>query len=562
MHFWDHSARGDSYREIISAHSILFSRNNFVLPHKTYYFINRRVPTVWLKGGMEVMLAFFIACGLYVFCSVLLLCYGLQCYVLTFLFLRARKTKVTVQRQKMLHYDGVTGEEAYPYVVTQLPMFNEKTVARRIIQAVAAMDYPRSRHEIQVLDDSIDETREYVDAVAAELREQGVNISVIRRSDRIGFKAGALQYGLAHTQAEFIAIFDADFVPHADFLKRAIPFFLDNPALGLVQGRWTHLNPNASLITRGQAMGIDGHFMVEQAARSWNNLFMNFNGTAGVFRRNAIESSGGWQHDTLTEDMDLSYRMQLAGWKTEYVPDLVVPSEIPEDINAFKSQQFRWAKGSIQTAMKIIPMLIKKKMPAFKFVQAVFHLTHYSVHPLMLIMAILTMPVLHLVKVNLPVPLFAAVVIAMVIATSGPSMMYLVSQHFIGNKKRKALALIPAMMLIGTGLAVNNGKAVAEAILRRSSPFHRTPKRGQKGPTTYRPLKDMTSVVEILLGLYCMASFYMFFGYTNFVVSPFLILYASGFLFVGLVSILHFKRPEWIDARLTLLRAAETQTGA
>lgn len=508
------------------------------------------------------MLAFFIACGLYVFCSVLLLCYGFQCYVLTFLFLRARKSKVFGQRQKMLHYRNIDDVEAYPHVVTQLPMYNEKTVARRIIEAVAAMDYPRSRHEIQVLDDSKDETREYVDAIASELRSQGVNISVIRRTDRTGFKAGALQYGLQRTKADFVAIFDADFVPYPDFLKKAIPFFLDKPRLGLVQGRWTHLNKDASLITRGQAMGIDGHFMVEQAARSWNNLFMNFNGTAGVFRRSAIEEAGGWQHDTLTEDMDLSYRMQLSGWQTEYVPDLVVPAEIPEDINAFKSQQFRWAKGSIQTAMKIVPLLLKQKMSPFKFMQAVLHLTHYSVHPLMLIMAILTMPVLHMVKVNLPLPLFAGVVVAMVIATSGPSMMYLVSQHFIGNKKRKALALIPAMMLIGTGLAVNNGKAVAEAILRRSSPFHRTPKRGQKGPSGYRPLKDMTCVVEILLGLYCMTSFYMFFGYTNFVVSPFLILYASGFLFVGIISILHFRHPEWIDSPLRPIQTARANSQA
>jgi len=451
----------------------------------------------------------------------------------------------------MRHYEGVEDESAYPYVVTQLPMFNEKTVAKRIIDAVADIDYPASKHEIQVLDDSTDETRGYVDDIVEKLRGQGKLVSVIRRDDRTGFKAGALQNGLAYTKADFVAIFDADFVPNPDFLKKAIPFFLNRPNLGLVQGRWTHLNQSASLITRGQAMGIDGHFMVEQAARSWNNLFMNFNGTAGVFRRSAIENSGGWQHDTLTEDMDLSYRMQLAGWKTEYVPNLVVPAEIPEDINAFKNQQFRWAKGSIQTALKIIPLLVKQKMPAFKFMQAVLHLTHYSVHPLMLIMAILTMPVLHFVKVQLPPSLFAVVVIAMAIATSGPSTMYLVSQHFIGNRKRRALFLIPAMMLIGTGLAVNNGKAVIEALLRMRSPFHRTPKKGQKRAGSYRPIKDITAVIEILLGLYCMASFYMFFGYTNFVVSPFLILYASGFLFVGVISIVHFQRPDAIDIKLS-----------
>jgi cellulose synthase/poly-beta-1,6-N-acetylglucosamine synthase-like glycosyltransferase len=451
----------------------------------------------------------------------------------------------------MKYFDNVADESAYPTVVTQLPMYNEKTVAVRIIDAVAAMDYPRSKHEIQVLDDSTDETGEYVDKTVERHRKLGVNISVIRRSDRVGYKAGALQYGMTQTNAEFIAIFDADFVPYPDFLKKAIPFFVNRPKLGLVQGRWTHLNKNSSLITRGQAMGIDGHFMVEQAARSWNALFMNFNGTAGVFRRTAIEGCGGWHHDTLTEDMDLSYRMQIADWETEYVPDIQVPAELPEDMNAFKNQQFRWAKGSIQTAFKIIPLLSKKHIPVFKRLQAVLHLTHYAVHPLMLLMALLTMPVLYYVKVTLPPWAFASVVLAMILATSGPSTMYLVAQHYIGNSLLKTLVLIPCMMLIGTGLAVNNAKAVFEAIFKKQTPFIRTPKKGmQKKTVGYRPIKDITSVAEILVGIYCMLSFYMFFGYTNFVVSPFLVLYASGFLFVGIVSIVHFRKPEFIDLKM------------
>jgi len=452
----------------------------------------------------------------------------------------------------MKYYDSITEESKYPKVVTQLPMYNEKSVATRVIEAVAAMDYPRSRHEIQVLDDSNDETVNYVNETVARLRASGININVIRRSDRTGFKAGALQNGLDYTDADFVAIFDADFVPNPDFLKKGMTFFVDRPKLGLVQGRWTHLNRKASLITRGQAMGIDGHFMIEQAARSWNGLFMNFNGTAGIFRRKAIETSGGWQHDTLTEDMDLSYRMQLAEWETEYVPELEVPAEIPEDINAFKNQQFRWAKGSIQTAMKIIPMLLKKKLSTFKVLQAVLHLTHYSVHPLMLILALLTMPVLYFVKVSLSPFWFGLVVLGMILATSGPSTMYMVSQFLIGNKVRKQIFMIPAMMLIGTGLAVNNGKAVLEALLKMSSPFHRTPKKGARAKNSYRPIKDMTCIVEILIGIYCLTSFQMFLGFTNFLVSPFLMLYASGFLFVGIISIIHFKRPELIDVKLKL----------
>lgn len=499
------------------------------------------------------MIALIIVVSLYVLCSLVLLAYGVQCYILTYLFLRKRKGKIAAQHVRMEYFNGITDENRYPKVVTQLPMYNEKSVASRVIRAVAAMDYPASRHEIQVLDDSSDETVDYVDATVQELKEQGCNISVIRRTDRTGFKAGALQNGLDYTDAEFVAIFDADFVPPVEFLKKSIAFFIDRPKLGLVQGRWTHLNKKASLITRGQAMGIDGHFMIEQAARSWNGLFMNFNGTAGVFRRTAIETSGGWQHDTLTEDMDLSYRMQLAEWETEYVPDLEVPAEIPEDINAFKNQQFRWAKGSIQTAIKIIPLLRKKKVPLFKMVQAILHLTHYMVHPLMLLIALLTMPVLYYVKVFLPPFWFGLVVFGMVLATSGPSTMYMVSQHYIGNRIFKQLLLIPAMMLIGTGLAVNNGKAVLEALLNLQSPFHRTPKKGEnRGKHAYRPIKDITCIIELLLGFYCLTSFQMFLGFTNFLVSPFLMLYASGFLFVGIISIIHFRRPELIDIKLKL----------
>lgn len=497
------------------------------------------------------MVALVIVIALYVICSAVLLAYGAQCYILTYLFLRKRRPRMAQQRETMKHYYNVADESQYPKVVTQLPMFNEKQVACRVIEAAAAMDYPRSRHEIQVLDDSVDETMTYVDEIVERLRSQGYEISVIRRIDRTGFKAGALQNGLTHTDAEFVAIFDADFVPPVDFLRKAMAFFIGRPNLGLVQGRWTHLNKNASLITRGQAMGIDGHFMIEQAARSWNGLFMNFNGTAGVFRRKAIETSGGWQHDTLTEDMDLSYRMQLADWETEYVPDLQVPAEIPEDINAFKNQQFRWAKGSIQTAIKIIPMLAKKKMPKFKFVQAVLHLTHYVVHPLMLIVALLTMPVLYFVKVNLPPIWFMGVICCMILATSGPSTMYMISQYYIGNRIRQQLFLIPAMMLIGTGLAVNNGKAVFEALLKHESPFYRTPKKGESTKPGYKPVKDLTCIIELLIGLYCLASFQMFLGYTNFLVSPFLMLYASGFLFVGAISIIHFRKPSLIDLKVS-----------
>lgn len=496
-------------------------------------------------------IAFWTICSLYIICSLALLGYGIQCYIMTYLFLRVRKSRIAYQHDTMKHFDNITDESAYPLVVTQLPMYNEKTVARRIMLAAAAMEYPRSRHEIQVLDDSNDETLAIVDETAAELRAQGVNISVVRRPNRVGFKAGALQYGLEHTQARYVAIFDADFVPPVDFLLRSVSFFINRPKLGLVQGRWTHLNRNSSLLTRGQAMGIDGHFMIEQAARSWNGLFMNFNGTAGIFRREAIETSGGWHHDTLTEDMDLSYRMQLHGWETEYVPDIQVPAEIPEDINAFKNQQFRWAKGSIQTAIKIIPMLKQHgRLSFFKKLQAVLHLTHYMVHPLMLVLSLLTMPVLFLVHVYLSPVTFFMVLFFMLIAASGPSTLYVVSQHYIGNSVAKTILTIPAMMLIGTGLAVNNGKAVFEALINKKSDFLRTPKKGEVKKGSYKPLRDVTFLIEIGLGIYCLVDIHFFFGYHNVLVSPFLVLYAAGFLFVGVISFLHHNRPELISMKI------------
>lgn len=503
-----------------------------------------------------------IVCSLYVICSLALLAYGTQCYVLTYLYLRKRTGKLAFQRARMKYFDTIIDENAYPTVVTQLPMYNEKTVAVRVIEAAAAMDYPVSKHEIQVLDDSNDETLEIVDQTVARLRAKGLNVNVVRRQDRTGFKAGALQYGLKHTNAEFVAIFDADFVPNRDFLKKSICFFIGRPRLGLVQGRWAHLNSRASLITRGQAMGIDGHFMVEQAARSWNGLFMNFNGTAGIFRREAIESSGGWHHDTLTEDMDLSYRMQLRDWETEYVPDLEVPAELPEDINAFKNQQFRWAKGSIQTAIKIIPLLRQKKLSTFKFFQAVLHLTHYTVHPLMLMLAFLTMPVLFSIKVYMHPAMFACVIVAMVLATSGPGAMYMISQHYLGNKVHRKIFMIPAMMLIGTGLAVNNAKAVLEALFGKDSDFLRTPKKGQGNKTSYRPLKDITWMFELFFGMYCMTGLWFFIGFANAIVSPFLLLYASGFLFVGMLSIIHYKRPELISLKLGRARSARAPAPA
>ena len=291
----------------------------------------------------------------YVIAGVGLVIYGFSCYYSIYLFLKnSRKTRLS-DRKAILKYYREHSLADLPQVTTQLPVFNEANCVERLLEAVCAIDYPKDKHEIQVLDDSTDECYEVTKKKVAELAARGYDIKLIHRTNRKDFKAGALKEGMAVAKGEFLAIFDADFVPEKDFLLKTVPYLVMDPQVGLVQGRWGHLNRTESGLTLAQSIGIDGHFVVEQSARSWGKLFMNFNGTAGVWRKDAIYGGGGWEGDTLTEDMDLSYRSQLAGWKMKFVFDVIVPAELPNDINAFKAQQFRWAKGSIQTAIKILP---------------------------------------------------------------------------------------------------------------------------------------------------------------------------------------------------------------
>ena len=315
------------------------------------------------------------------FSAILLGLYGLNNLILTWTYLRHRKDPLPEP----------AAPAEWPQVTVQLPIYNELHTTERLLNKVAQLDYPRDRMEIQVLDDSSDETRQLAAQMVGQLQADGFDISHITRTDRTGYKAGALSFGMQTARGELIAIFDADFLPPKDFLKRMVPHFAD-PAVGCVQARWGHVNRDYSVFTRTQALGVDGHFLVQQAARSKSGLFLNFNGTAGMWRQSCIADAGGWQGDTLTEDLDLSFRAQLRGWRIAYLPELVVPAELPAQISAFKRQQARWAQGSMETALKLLRPLLRSQQPWRVKLEGVLHLTGYLVHPLMLAIILLSFP--------------------------------------------------------------------------------------------------------------------------------------------------------------------------
>ncbi len=481
---------------------------------------------------------------IYLFALAALFAYGVNCYWLMICYrlkhTRARQEHAAIKRQ---FYQNVAVKD-WPKVTIQLPIFNERYVVERLIQSVCDFDYPRELLEIQILDDSTDDTADIARAVAGQLQAQGLDIHYIHRDHRTGFKAGALKEGLKTARGDLVGIFDADFIPRADFLKETVPYFTA-PQIGMLQTRWGHINSDYSLLTRAQSMGIDGHFGVEQASRAWSGFFMNFNGTAGVWRKTAIEDAGGWQADTLTEDLDLSYRAQLKGWKLKFVTDVVCPAEVPVTINAFKSQQHRWAKGSIQTAKKNLGRLFRSDVSLLVKIQAFLHLTHYMVHPMMLLVVLTSLPMLYsqwfFDTLAFPIMIFTL----LCLATCGPSTMYLFSQRILYRDWKNRIKFLPFLMCLGTGLAVNNTKAVLEAFFNIQSGFVRTPKYGIKnqkdswhGKRYSIPLNAI-SILEFLLGLYSLAGLIMFLFFSKYLVSPFLLIYTTGFFYVFFLSIKH-----------------------
>ena len=432
----------------------------------------------------------------------------------------------------------------WPKVTIQLPIFNERYVVDRLVDSISRVDYPRESLEIQVLDDSTDETQEVARACVERYRALGLDIHYLHRDNREGFKAGALEEGMKTATGEFIAIFDADFQPHPDFLRRTVPYF-QNPSLGMIQTRWTYVNRHYSALTEVESILLDGHFVMEHGGRYREGSFFNFNGTAGVWRRQAIEDAGGWEHDTLTEDTDLSYRAQLRGWKFIYHIDIECPSELPVEMNSFKSQQARWAKGLTQVAKKSLPRILRAPVPLHVKAEAFFHLTANLSYPLMMLLSTLLLPAM-IVRfyqgwfqvLIIDVPLFIA-------STCSISSFYLMSQRYLYPKTwTRSILYMPFVMALGIGIGVRNSVAVIEALLGIKSEFVRTPKYRIQGDArenwiskAYRKRSGWMPWLEVALGIYFASAVAYSLQNENYATVPFLLLFVGGYVYTGAMSL-------------------------
>src|SRR5580698_1752548 len=466
---------------------------------------------------------------------ILLASYGAHRYVLVYLYYKHQKNRTT---EPPSHFSEL------PRVTVQLPIFNEQFVVERLLEAVCRLSYPREKLDIQVLDDSTDETEAVARGLVNHYASQGFPVTYHHRDNREGFKAGALAEGMKTAKGEFITIFDADFVPPEDFLLRTIHHFTD-PKIGMVQTRWTHINRNYSFLTEVEAILLDGHFVLEHSGRARSGVFFNFNGTAGVWRRTAIEEAGGWQHDTLTEDTDLSYRAQLEGWKFVYLQDVECPAELPVEMTAFKTQQARWAKGLIQTGKKILPRVLQSDAPLHTKIEAWYHLTANISYPLMIMLSVLLLPAMIIrfyqgwfQMLYIDLPLFMA-------STFSISSFYLVSQRELFPRSwPRALIYLPFLMALGIGLTITNTKAVIEALIGKQSAFARTPKysvvskQDKVGATKYRKRLGWIPWVELLIGAYFALTVYYAVENENYITVPFLLLFVLGYWYTGLMSLL------------------------
>ena len=459
--------------------------------------------------------------------------YGLHRSHLVLTVLRhRRRLGASTAKVPAIDREGIDLRNDLPRVTIQLPLYNEATVAARLLNHVAAIEWPRSRLEIQVLDDSTDETRALVRRKVEALRAQGLDVVYIRRVDRSGYKAGALDNGLKTARGELIAIFDADFLPQPDFLRAVVPHFMVDPRVGMVQARWGHINRDHSLLTRTEALMLDGHHLVENRARAAAGWLFNFSGTGGIWRRDAIAGAGGWQHDTLTEDLDLSYRAQLAGWRFVYREDVVTPAELPEDISAFRAQQFRWAKGTVQTARKLLGRLLRADLTSMQRVEAFFHLTPHFAYPLMMFLSVLLLPALVLMPAT-DTKTMLLIDLPLVIGTTGSlATFYAMAETAQGRRSIDALKQLPALLALGAGLAPHLSVAVWEGLRTMSGEFVRTPKKGAS-LGRYRAAAELP-IAEIALFSVSVASTVASIETGHWFATPFAMLFAFGYGYVAL----------------------------
>ncbi len=505
------------------------------VPHGVGHYIRQHFLDTTFKGLYQAN-AFDIALLIpYFIVLILLASYGAHRYVLVYLYYK-HKAKRTIEPAS--HFAEL------PRVTIQLPIFNEQFVIDRLLEAISQLDYPSDKLDVQLLDDSTDETIAVAKGLVEYHAARGFPIEYLHRTNREGYKAGALAEGLKAAKGEFVAIFDADFVPPIDFLQKTI-HHLSDPKIGMVQTRWTHINRHYSFLTEVEAILLDGHFVLEHSGRARSDVFFNFNGTAGVWRRTAIEEAGGWQHDTLTEDTDLSYRAQLKGWKFIYLQDVECPAELPVEMTAFKTQQARWAKGLIQTGKKVLPRVLKSDQPFHVKLEAWFHLTANLSYPLMCVLSVLLLPAMIIrfyqgwfQMLYIDIPLFLA-------STFSISSFYLVSQKELFPRKwPRVFIYLPFLMALGIGLTVTNTIAVLEALVGKKSAFARTPKyrvetkADKVRAKTYRKRLGWVPWVELIIGTYFAMTVYYAIDNENYLTVPFLILFVVGYWYTGLMSLL------------------------
>ena len=482
---------------------------------------------------------------IFLFCAIVIIGYTCNFYYLAFLSSRRKD-------------ENFTSDIGEPTITIQLPIYNEKYVATRLVDAVCAQDYPKEKMRIMVLDDSDDDTVNIMHQTVLKYQSQGFDISHVRRGTREGYKAGALKHAMKSTTSDFVAIFDADFIPPEWYLKKAIPHFT-NSKIGLIQCRWGHVNENYSALTQAQALNLDFHFLIEQKAKSNSHLFMNFNGTAGIWRKECIDDAGGWHTATLVEDLDLSYRAQMKGWKCLFLPDIVVDAELPVQMNGAKRQQFRWAKGSIQCAIKLLgSILLKRKITFDAKLQAFIQLTRHIVFPLMLIQFI-TLPILLASEVNLYIVSFLPAVTLATYLAMGPGA-YLLVIHKMYKKNWKAHAkALPYLLVYSIGMSVNNTVAVFDGVIGKKNEFLRTPKYGiVKNDDDWRDKAynlpfTKTTLLELFFAVYGILGIFIAIFSNNPIFVPIIGLQAVGFFYIALISFSHtrYKRPKFSDHKIT-----------